>query len=207
MYRLTCISGRSPKLPAEKALGYNASMNEPDLEPGKGIRYERTAGTAEEQARFLEVVKLTWQLLPSDQRTTIYDYYYRLRNSPPVVRFQPLGGAARAGRPIDDFLIECDSATILSWPDGEQDASLIIAHELAHCFCFATFDKAHYQPQPNPNPYSPESLAWDGAREEAANKVLAAWPFFDPARMKKLEAAVFAYATARRKGQVASSNP
>jgi hypothetical protein len=178
-----------------------------DLEPGKAIRYERTSGTAEEQARFLEVLKRSWQLVPAGQRSTIYDFYHRLRNAPPIVRFKPLGGPARAGRPIDDFLIEVDSATILSWPDGEQDAILIIAHELAHCLCFASFDDAHYKLQPNPDPYSPESRAWDAAREEAANKVLEGWPLFDPARRKKLEAAVFAYAAARRKGQAASSNP
>lgn len=177
-----------------------------DLEPGKAIRYERTSGTAEVQARFLEVLQRTWQLVPADQRSTIYVFYHQFRNAPPIVRFKPLGGPARAGRPIDDFFIECDSVTILSWPDGEQDAILIIAHELAHCLCFASFDEAHYKPQPNPNPHSPESLAWDAAREEAANKVLEAWPFFDPGRMKKLEAAVFAYAAARRKDQAASSN-
>jgi hypothetical protein len=176
-------------------------MNElVDLEPGKAIRYERTAGTAEEQARFLEVLKRTWHLLPSDQRTTIYDFYHRLRDAAPIVRFKVLGGAARAGRPVDDFLMECDSATILSWPDGEEDAVLIIGHELAHCLCYASSDEAHYKPQPNPNPYSPESLAWDAAREGAANKVLEGWPFYDPARMKKLEAAVYAYAAAKRKG-------
>jgi hypothetical protein len=178
-----------------------------DLAPGQTILYHTAAGTTDDQARFLDILRKTWRLVPSDQCNAIYVHYQDLHKAQPIVRFKLLDGAAKAGEPTDNFMLCVDSSTILNWPEGEEDTKLVIAHELAHGLMYATSDKTHTTPPPNHDKTSPEYLAWDNAREAAANKVLSDWSFVDPIRLEKLNAAVLAYAEARRKAQTRSRNP
>jgi hypothetical protein len=170
-----------------------------DLAPGETALFISQGGTHERDERFLEVLKETWQLVPSDQRKVIYGYYSKLFNGWPVVRLAPLGGAGTAGGPKDQFMLWFDSPTILEWPRGKLDAALVIAEELAHAFMYASGHPSHKKDPPNNDRTSPEFLAWDKAREDAMKDVLYSWPFVDQAEHENLLAAVEAKARLLRK--------
>jgi hypothetical protein len=171
-----------------------------DLAPGESVLFISQGGTQEQDERFLEVLKETWQLVPSDSRKTILDYYRKRFNGWPVVRLAPLGGAGTAGGPNDPFMLWFDSSTILHWPRGKPDALLVIAEELAHAFMYAVQHPSHMQDPPNNDRASQEYLAWDKTREEAMKEVLFSWPFVDRADHENLIVAVEAKAMSMRKG-------
>jgi hypothetical protein len=171
-----------------------------ELAPGEDVLFISQGGTHENDESFLAVLKETWQLVPSDARTTILSYYRKRFNGWPVVRLAPLGGAATAGGPNDPFMLWFDSSTILTWPRGKHDAALVIAEELAHALMFAVQHPSHMQDPPNKDKTSPEYLAWDKAREDAMKEVLFSWPFVDRADHENLIAAVEAKARSMRKG-------
>ena len=161
-----------------------------DLAPGESVLFISQGGTHEQDERFLEVLKETWQLVPSDCRKAILGFYGKRFNGWPVVRLAPLGGAGTAGGPTDSFMLWFDSSTILNWPRGKHDAALVIAEELAHAFMVAVQHPSHMQDPPNNDKTSQEYLAWDKAREDAMKEVLFSWPFVDRADHETLIAAV-----------------
>jgi hypothetical protein len=170
-----------------------------DLAPRESVLFISQGGH-DQDGRFLEVLKETWQLVPSDCRKAILSYYGKRFNGWPVVRLAPLGGAGTAGGPNDPFMLWFDSSTILNWPRGKYDAALVIAEELAHAFMFAVQHPSHMQDPPNNDKTSQEYLAWDKAREDAMKEVLFSWPFVDRAHHENLIAAVEAKARSIRKG-------
>lgn len=171
-----------------------------ELDLGENILFISQGGTHEQDERFLEVLKETWQRVPSDCRSTILTFYQKRFNGWPVVRLAPLGGAGMAGGPKDPFMLCFDLSTILKWPRGKNDAALVIAEELAHAFMFAVQHPSHMQEPPSNDKTSPEHLAWDRAREDAMKEVLFSWPFVDRTDHENLIAAVEANARSMRKG-------
>src|ERR1700730_7599818 len=92
-----------------------------DLAPGDSVLFISQGGTHEQDERFLEVLKETWQLVPSDCRKAILGYYGKRFNGWPLVRLAPLAGAGKAGGPKDPFMLWFDLSTILNWPRGKDD--------------------------------------------------------------------------------------
>jgi hypothetical protein len=171
-----------------------------ELGPDEHVLFISQGGSEEQDKRFLEVLKETWQLLPSDSRKTIIEHYKRLSNGWPVVRLGPLGGAGAAGGPKDGFMLWFDVSTILGWPRGKQDAAVVIAEELAHAFMFAIQHPSHTAKPPKKDRASPEYVAWDKTREDAMKEVMYSWSFVDRADHERLLAAVEATARLKRKG-------
>jgi hypothetical protein len=170
-----------------------------DLAPGDTILFISQGGSEDQDNRFLEVLKETWQRVPSDVCKAIMEYYGNPSNRLPVVVLGPLNGAGKAGWPIDGFMLWFDLATILSWPRGKLDAVLVIAEELARAYLFAVPHPSHTSDPPNKDPTSPAFLAWDKSREDAMKEVLYSWPFIDRAYHEQLIRVVEQKARSSRK--------
>jgi hypothetical protein len=167
-----------------------------ELAPGDSILFISHGGTEDQDKRFLEVLKETWQRVPLADRQTILGYYNRVFNGCPIVRLGAVGGAGAAGLAKDGFMIWLDLQTILNWPRGKEDAALVIGEELAHAFLYATEHPTHKAPPPNNDRASPDFQAWDNARENAMQEVLFRWPF-DRTEYEQLRTAVLEYAKKR----------
>ena len=170
-----------------------------ELATGENVLFISQGVTHDQEERFLEVLKETWQSVPPDQRKSIHQYYKKICNGWPVIRLAPLDGAGTAGRPNEGFMLCFDSRTILHWPRGKQDAALVIAEELAHAYMIASDDKSHTSDPPNNDKTSPPYKAWDDAREDAMKTILYQWPFVDRAKHENLIAAILAYAESKKK--------
>jgi hypothetical protein len=164
-----------------------------ELVPGEFVLFVSQGGTEEQDSRFLAILKETWQLVPSDARKTILEYYAMLHNGYPRVilgaRISNKDGIGTAGRPRDGFMLWFDSLRILDMPGGNPSTLLVIAEELAHALMTARQHPTHISDPPNNDRTSPEYQAWDKAREDVMKEeVLYCWPFVDRARHEKLTA-------------------
>jgi hypothetical protein len=167
------------------------------FDTGESVLFVSQGGTHEQDGRLLAALNRTWQLVPSEQRKAIYDYYRKRSNGMPRVFLAALGGAATAGGPEDPFMLWFGLPTIFELPRGEQNMVLAIAEELAHAYMTAIGHETHQHP-PTDDTTSPEYLAFDNAREEAMRGVLYSWPFVDRAEHEQLIAAVQARARSMR---------
>jgi hypothetical protein len=152
-----------------------------ELVPGEFVLFVSQGPSEEQQSQFLDILKETWQLVPSADRRTILDYYRGIYYSHPPVVF---GARLNDQWPIamnegeeGDFMLWFDSLRILNLPGGKTSTILVIAEELAHALMTAIHHPTHIAAPPNDNPASAEHRAWDKAREDAMKEKLYSWRF------------------------------